>query len=173
MSVLCEERLSEALARLGGGFWEPSGRGEEEEASEEEEDTWRADVEQELQSLSAVQVQEGPGADDPFHVSQLHIILDRTDSLLDDFAARLRDGAYDRESAESVFYCLSVHSSSHCLWNTPGRYPTMTRFFAHLCLYLQMIDIPVSPLAIQIILEAYLQVLEVHPSHIPLLASLT
>ncbi|KAN0138564.1 Nuclear pore protein 84/107 [Lactarius tabidus] len=139
MSVLCEERLSEALARLGGGFWEPSGRGEEGEAGEEEEDTWRADVEQELQSLSAVQAQEGPSADDPFHVSQLHIILDRTDSLLDDFAARLRDGAYDRESAE---------------------YPTMTRFFAHLCLYLQMIDIPVSPLAIQIILEAYLQVLE-------------
>ena len=36
----------------------------------------------------------------------------------------------------------------------------MTRFFAHLCLYLQLIDIAVSPLAIQIILEAYLQVLE-------------
>ena len=39
----------------------------------------------------------------------------------------------------------------------------MTRFFAHLCLYLQMIDITVSPLAIQIILEAYLQVLEARP----------
>lgn len=37
----------------------------------------------------------------------------------------------------------------------------MTRFFAHLCLFLQMIDIPVSPYATQIILEAYLQVLEV------------
>jgi len=37
----------------------------------------------------------------------------------------------------------------------------MTRFFAHLCLYLQMIDIPVAPLATQVILEAYLQVLEV------------
>ena len=41
----------------------------------------------------------------------------------------------------------------------------MTRFFAHLCLYLQLIDIAVSPLAIQIILEAYLQVLEVR--HFP------
>jgi len=39
----------------------------------------------------------------------------------------------------------------------------MTRFFAHLCLYLQMIDIAVSPLAIQIILEV--QVLEVR--HFP------
>jgi hypothetical protein len=43
----------------------------------------------------------------------------------------------------------------------------MTRFFAHLCLYLQMIDITVSPLAIQIILEAYLQVLEARPYHTP------
>lgn len=41
------------------------------------------------------------------------------------------------------------------------RYASMTRFFAHLCLYLQMIDVDVPPLAIQIILEAYLQVLEV------------
>ena len=40
----------------------------------------------------------------------------------------------------------------------------MARFFAHLCLYLQMIDIPVPPLATQVILESYLQVLEVSPS---------
>jgi hypothetical protein len=39
----------------------------------------------------------------------------------------------------------------------------MTRFFAHLCLYLQLIDIAVSPLAIQIIPEAYLHVLEARP----------
>lgn len=37
----------------------------------------------------------------------------------------------------------------------------MCRFFAHLALFLQMIDMPVPPLAMQIILEAYLQVLEV------------
>lgn len=37
----------------------------------------------------------------------------------------------------------------------------MTRFFAHLCLFLQMIDVSPSPLATQVILEAYLQVLEV------------
>ena len=36
----------------------------------------------------------------------------------------------------------------------------MTRFFAHLCLFLQMIDVPISPYATQVILEAYLQVLE-------------
>jgi nuclear pore complex protein Nup107 len=107
ISVLCEERQSEALARLGGGFWEPSGRELDEEmggeVGDEEDDPWRADVEQELQSLTTVQVQEGLGADDPFHISQLHIILDRTDTLLDDFASRLRDGAYDSESSEYVF----------------------------------------------------------------------
>ena len=36
----------------------------------------------------------------------------------------------------------------------------MTRFFAHLCLFLQMIDASPPPLATQVILEAYLQVLE-------------
>jgi nuclear pore complex protein Nup107 len=36
----------------------------------------------------------------------------------------------------------------------------LTRFFAHLCLFLQLIDVPVLPLATQVILEAYLQVLE-------------
>lgn len=37
----------------------------------------------------------------------------------------------------------------------------MTRFFAHLCLFLQLIDMSPPPLATQVILEAYLQVLEV------------
>ena len=69
---------------------------------DEEEDAWRVDVEQELQTLATAQVQEGLGADDPFHISQLHIILDRTDALLDDFASRLRDGAFDPESSECV-----------------------------------------------------------------------
>ena len=117
ISVLCEERQSEALARLGGGFWEPSRRELDggadvgEGGGDEEEDAWRADVEQELQTLATAQVQEGLGADDPFHISQLHIILDRTDALLDDFASRLRDGAYDPESSECVF---PFHFASDC-----------------------------------------------------------
>ena len=36
----------------------------------------------------------------------------------------------------------------------------MTRFFAHLCLFLQLIDVHVPPLATQVVVEAYLQVLE-------------
>ncbi len=62
---------------------------------------------------------------------------------------------------------ISPHPSKFAVWiiqhaaEPSHRYPAMTRFFAHLCLFLQMIDMPVSPYAIQIILEAYLQVLEV------------
>ena len=85
-------------------------------------DTWRVDVEQQLHALSAVQAQEGPGADDPFHASQLHIILDYTNDLLGEFASRLRDGAYDREAAEWVF--LLVYPGSQMLttgfcWQIP------------------------------------------------------
>jgi nuclear pore complex protein Nup107 len=86
-----------ALARLGGGFWEPSGRGlgeeVESEATEEEEEAWRVDVEQELQALAAPQVQKGLGADNPFHISQLHIILDRTDTILE-FVSSFRCWGY-------------------------------------------------------------------------------
>jgi superfamily II DNA/RNA helicase len=39
----------------------------------------------------------------------------------------------------------------------------MTQFFAHLCFPLQLIDIAISPLAIQIILKEYVQVFEVRP----------
>ena len=37
----------------------------------------------------------------------------------------------------------------------------LTRFFAHLCLYLQLMDIEVPNDAVQVILEVYLKVLEV------------
>ena len=49
-----------------------------------------------------------PRADHPFHVSQLFIILDRTESLLDIFATGLEDGTYPRSSVELV----SLFSSS-------------------------------------------------------------
>ncbi|THH14665.1 hypothetical protein EW146_g5692 [Bondarzewia mesenterica] len=143
ISIICEEKESLAMDRLSGAFWE-GGVAEVEkgvseylpEVEEEAEEQWRMEVERTLETLADVPVEDGLPADNAFHMSQLHIVLDRTDVLLDDFAARLRDGLYDRSSSE---------------------YPTMTRFFAHLCLFLQLIDVPVSPLATQIILEAYLQ----------------
>ncbi|KAG1854581.1 107-domain-containing protein [Suillus subluteus] len=73
-----------------------------------------------LETLGSVHVEDGPTADHAFHVSQLAIILDRTSSLLETFAARLR---------------METSTPNHQ-------------------------NIPVPPLATQVILEAYLQVLE-------------
>ena len=36
-----------------------------------------------------------PPSTDPFHVSQLHVILNRTDKLLADFAAGLQNGEFN------------------------------------------------------------------------------
>ncbi|KAI0668046.1 nuclear pore protein 84/107 [Trametes maxima] len=147
VSLACEERLSVGLASIERDcFWE-NGLGALEggaavlaprEADDEAEEEWENEVVHALEALSNIQVSEGAPADNPYHVSQLHIILDRTDALLEAFASGLQEGTY-------------VSSPE---------YTTMTRFFAHLCLFLQMIDMPVSPFATQIILEAYLQVLE-------------
>ncbi|KAH9929251.1 nuclear pore protein 84/107 [Fomitopsis serialis] len=153
VSIACEERLAVGLAGLASeSFWEGGVAGVEAPVPEEdveevdggsrmetEEEDWEKEVLSALESLSSVAVEEGPDANDPFHVSQLHIILDRTDQLLQAFASSLQQGEYDT--------------------STP-QYASMTRFFAHLCLYFQMIDIDVPPLATQVILEAYLQVLE-------------
>ncbi|KAF9469517.1 nuclear pore protein 84/107 [Collybia nuda] len=146
ISIMCEEKESMEMSRLGGSFWEGGlsavelgVRTSSHEEEEAEEDEWEKEVIGALETLKTVAVAEGPPADHAFHFSQLHIILDRTSTLLETFASGLRDGSYSQTSFE---------------------YATMCRFFAHLCLYLQMIDIPVPPLATQVILESYLQVLE-------------
>ncbi len=78
------------------------------------------------------------GIDDPFDESRLHIVLDFTDALIDDF----------------VFMCWTVRTitkllspssyrivPAHTDANSSTRYPTTTSFFAHLCFYQQMIYI--------------------------------
>ncbi|TBU27484.1 107-domain-containing protein [Dichomitus squalens] len=147
VSIACEERPSLGLARIAREcFWE-SGLGTLEGSAAGEagmvpdeglEEEWEEDVKQMLEALEAVQVAEGAPADHPYHISQLHIILDKTDELLESFTNGLQEGLYV----------------------SAPEYPALTRFFAHLCLFLQLIDMPVSPLATQVILEAYLPVLE-------------
>ncbi|KNZ76179.1 Nuclear pore complex protein [Termitomyces sp. J132] len=134
--VLCEERESGEMDRLGGGFWEG---GMEGDTDGEEESEWVARVAETLEALKDVAVVEGLGSEHAFHYSQLHIILDKTEMMIENFADALRSGS------------LPVSSREHA---------PLCRFFAHLCLYFQMIDIPVPPLATQVILESYLQVLE-------------
>ncbi|KAK7023754.1 nuclear pore complex protein [Favolaschia claudopus] len=146
ISVVCEEKQSTEMLRIGGSFWEGGlaavNRGVRllsPDVEEAESDEWEKEVIGSLDILKTVAVQEGPGAQHPLHFSQLQIILNRIGPLMENFAAGVQDGTYAQASLE---------------------YTTMCRFFAHLCLFLQMIDIPVPPLATQVILESYLQVLE-------------
>ncbi|EKM50986.1 uncharacterized protein PHACADRAFT_177673 [Phanerochaete carnosa HHB-10118-sp] len=143
ISVVCEEKESQEMARLRTSFWENPEEldigAPADDNDEAEEEEWEREVVGSLESLGTVSVEEGAPSDNPYHISQLSIILDRTDALLEAFATGLKEGRYDPESID---------------------YPTMTRFFAHLCLFLQLIDVSPPPLATQVILEAYLQVLE-------------
>ncbi|THU96793.1 hypothetical protein K435DRAFT_754578 [Dendrothele bispora CBS 962.96] len=146
VSIMCEEKGTMELLRLGGSFWEGGQaavekgvRSVSQEITEDEEEQWEKEVHQTLDGLKSVHVEDGPTADHPFHFSQLNIILNQTSYLLEIFANGLQNGAYDTEVYE---------------------YAPMCRFFAHLCLYLKMIDIDVPPDAVVVILEHYLQVLE-------------
>ncbi|KAJ7118836.1 nuclear pore protein 84/107 [Mycena epipterygia] len=146
ISVVCEEKQSMEMLRVGGSFWEGGLPAVETgvrvlsaEAEELEAEEWEKEVVGSLEMLKSVAIKEGPGPQHPFHYSQLQIILNRTGPLMENFATGVQDGTYAHASFE---------------------YTTMCRFFAHLCLFLQMIDIPVPPLATQVILESYLQVLE-------------
>ncbi|KAJ7771524.1 nuclear pore protein 84/107 [Mycena metata] len=146
ISVVVEEKQSTEMLRVGGSFWDgglaavETGvrvlSAEEEEAESEE---WEKEVVGSLEILKTVATQEGPNAQHPFHFSQLQIILDRIGPLMQNFADGIQNGTYSQSSFE---------------------YTSLCRFFAHLCLFLQMIEIPVPPMATQVILESYLQVLE-------------
>ncbi|KIY49632.1 hypothetical protein FISHEDRAFT_40657 [Fistulina hepatica ATCC 64428] len=146
--MLCEQKQGAALSALGGGFWEEGMPWLDRKHSliqgltideDREEATWGAEVIQSLQELQAVPVAEGPPADDIFHDTQLHLILDQVSELLERFAAMLNQGSWKV---------------------SPTQYPVYCRFFAHLCLFLQLIDMSPPPMAVQRILETYLEVLE-------------
>ncbi|KAJ7184429.1 nuclear pore protein 84/107 [Mycena filopes] len=146
ISVVCEEKQSTEMLRVGGSFWdgglaavETGVRVISAEAEEAESDEWEKEVVGSLEVLKSVATQEGPSAQHPFHFSQLQIILNRIGPLMQNFAEGIQNGTYSQSSFE---------------------YTTLCRFFAHLCLFLQMIDIAVPPMATQVILESYLQVLE-------------
>ncbi|VDB98104.1 unnamed protein product [Peniophora sp. CBMAI 1063] len=150
ISVLLEEKGSAELEAVGGSVWErergiPPVDVEEEDGEDEEmrEARLRDEVYEELASLNSVAVDDGAPADHPFRISQLHIILNKTPHLLTDFATRLSS------------HPLQIDTSS-------PQYPSLTRFFAHLCLFMRMADEEqhVSPFVTQVILEAYLGVLE-------------
>lgn len=137
-SIICEDKTTTDLRHIGGRFWENDGA-EEGPNGLPDNESWQREVLESLHNLKDVPVTEGPGADHAYHWAQLHIILNRTDALLNKFAGGLKDDVFQRKDFESAQSC---------------------RFFAHLCLFLQLVDIPTPPLATQTILESYLQVLE-------------
>ncbi|GAW01814.1 nuclear pore complex protein [Lentinula edodes] len=146
ISIMCEEKQTMEMSRLGGSFWEggmsaveKGARSVSRETMEEEEEEWEEEVRGALNGLKSVHVEEGPPADHPFHFSQLNIIQDKIGFLLEVFAEGLQN-----QSLQSTTY----------------EYAPMCRFFAHLCLFLKLIDVTVPPDAVVVILEAYLQVLE-------------
>ncbi|KAF8343282.1 107-domain-containing protein [Amanita rubescens] len=101
-----------------------------------DESDWENEVFSTHSSLQTTSVLSGPPA---FHFSQLHIMLGRTSTLLDVFAGGLNDGVYGPGMEEDVPLC---------------------RFFAHLSLYLGLLDVSVPVGAVQTVLEAYSRVLE-------------
>ncbi|KAJ3503194.1 hypothetical protein NLJ89_g8543 [Agrocybe chaxingu] len=147
ISVICEEKESMELGKLAAGsFWEGGVDAVEKTVQDlprwiqkEHEEAWEKEVVRTLEGLQGVAVLEGPSADHAFHFSQLLIILDRTSALLESFSNGLQDGTHSK---------------------LDSGYGSMCRFFAHLCLFLQMIDTPVPPAVTQVILESYLEVLE-------------
>jgi nuclear pore complex protein Nup107 len=148
VSIICEEKASLELGRIGGSFWEEDGglegieRGVREISKidlQREHAEWEQEAKESLETLKDVSTLEGPGAEHAYHFAQLHIILNKTNELLDKFAGGLAAGHMQRDTFE---------------------YAQLCRFFAHLCLFLQLADIQTPAVATQRILEAYLQVLE-------------
>lgn len=123
VSIMCEEKQSAEMLRLDGGFWEGGMTAVEKgviipskEEVEQEELEWEKEVESTLKSLNTVKPLEGyvqlywrklkaerkhsASADNPFHVSQLSIILGSTDELLEGFARGIKGGLFDTSSPE-------------------------------------------------------------------------
>ncbi|KZS95164.1 hypothetical protein SISNIDRAFT_484035 [Sistotremastrum niveocremeum HHB9708] len=139
--VLYEEKLSAELKKIGGGYFE-GGYERTRQAIQDPPVEMESDMEDEfirtLEGMETVSVEDGPGPGDPYHVAQLHIILNRTDLLLEK-AAQL----FDR-----------IQGPEH-----PG-YDRYIRFFSHLSLYLRHLNLPTPALAVQVILQKYVDLLE-------------
>ncbi|KIJ51179.1 hypothetical protein M422DRAFT_223628 [Sphaerobolus stellatus SS14] len=142
VATLFEEKMSEATTMLGPNFWERDSLDVEPPKSTMDIAEFERAALEEAREVLGKMVDlnvEGPGPEDPFHLTQLRVILDQADPLLQDFAHYLGGDNLNRNTAH---------------------YARLTRFFAHLCLFFDFIGVPISPLVSQRILEAYVTVLE-------------
>jgi nuclear pore complex protein Nup107 len=88
---------------------------------------------------------------------QVCTITNKLAHLCYSFALGAESGVFDDESPEYV----TLPTCRADLLTTPDSYPGQIRFFAHLCLFMQLIGEPLPPTTTQRIVEKYLQVLEV------------
>ncbi|GJJ14822.1 hypothetical protein Clacol_009090 [Clathrus columnatus] len=150
VATLLEEKVSEGLTALGPNFWDKGNKEPDEGAPSIGTDFEALAVEEMrdvLSKMADINVDEGPGAGDPFHVTQLRIIMDQAETLLKDFASYLTSqelsrGTYELDPSFFVSGC-----PSHMQYVTG----TLVSLY---------IDVEVDPLASQTILEAYVSVLQ-------------
>ncbi|EUC55936.1 nuclear pore complex protein [Rhizoctonia solani AG-3 Rhs1AP] len=136
-SALIEERVA-SVVESTGSWWEIEDEGVDiDQSADLEESTrvWEQDVRSVISGLKHASVEKGAGAEHPLHWTQVYCVLGDMSEVLSLVAERLNSGLD------------SVRKS----W---------IRFFAHLCLFLTIIQQPVPANASAIILEGYIRVLE-------------
>ncbi|KAF8699585.1 Nuclear pore protein, partial [Rhizoctonia solani] len=136
-SALIEERVGNVIESTGS-WWQVEDEGIEiDHTADLEESTrvWEQDVKSVISGLKHASVEKGAGADHPLHWTQVYCILGDMSEVLSLVAERLSGGLDTMRKG----------------W---------IRFFAHLCLFLTIIQQPVPVTASAVILEGYIRVLE-------------
>ncbi|CAE6488486.1 unnamed protein product [Rhizoctonia solani] len=136
-SALIEERIA-SVVESTGSWWEVEDEAVDiDQSADLDESTrvWEQDVKSVVSGLKHAPVEKGAGADHPLHWTQVYCILGDMTEVLSLVAERLNGGLDTMRKG----------------W---------IRFFAHLCLFLTIIQQPVPADASAIILEGYIRVLE-------------
>ncbi|ODN81544.1 hypothetical protein L202_01963 [Cryptococcus amylolentus CBS 6039] len=132
-----EARLEKRWHELGG-FWEGEAGVGKDQA--EEVEMARGGLEEVFESMRGVgKAGIADEMTDPYHVAQQMILLGRTDTLFHSFADQIID------LGEAM---------------APELFSSLLRFFTHLVIVLRTLNQPVPPSAANIIIQAYLSVLE-------------
>lgn len=99
-------------------------------------------------------------SDNAFHFAQLHLVLGNVNGLLEQVASTCTS----RAEQDSRSVPLSEHIVRSLI--LPCRdWQLVIRFFAHLCLFLRVVNEEVPTPAVDIILNEYIRLLEVGCSH--------
>ncbi|KDQ10751.1 hypothetical protein BOTBODRAFT_115291 [Botryobasidium botryosum FD-172 SS1] len=144
VSALVEERFDAVLDKLGGHWASKSkyldnatGAG----VTDSEmgvDDVWHDNVKNALEEMEHVKPEIGSDYSHPIRLAQMFLILDRTDTLFTLLAREIQAGRLQ----------------------TDRQYPLVIQFYAHLCLFLRLVGKHVPPDAADVVLQAYVMILE-------------